>query len=273
MGRASAFRLSGLALLLVGILLAPPAGAVAHGQTTPNPVIFVHGGAGSGAQFESQKMRFTSNGYPARLVRVVEYDSTFALNTMADVYAKIDQLIAELQQETALPFLSGVDHFIPAAPGGTGTVSVSLTSRGVGPARTVNFPNRPSTTDQVTVLLNDFECPGRREGCARGVGFASTTRPSRRRTRHGSPSARPTGGRGLGGLLPRDREREPRRDQQHGASPGQTRAGGARGIPAGSPGEPRSRDRVVGVNEISGRGICRCAAGAGAQRAPRASSP
>jgi hypothetical protein len=34
----------------------------------------------------------------------------------------------------------------------------------------VNFPNRPSTTDQVTVLLNDFECPGRREGCARGVG-------------------------------------------------------------------------------------------------------
>jgi pimeloyl-ACP methyl ester carboxylesterase len=453
--RASAFRRSGLALLLVGILLALPAGAVAHGQSTLNPVIFVHGGAGSGAQFESQKMRFTSNGYPERFVRVVEYDSTFALNTMADVHAKIDQLIAELQQETdrpqvdilghslgtavmqgylnssparaanvahyvnidggqaasppggvptlaiwagrgapgrtiggainvtvpnqthvqsatsaesfaqmykfftgrpprtsdilpergrsievsgravlfpqnsgvqdstlevwrvsgrtgqrnqrnpvvvqalggdgswgpfrikrgehyefalvrtgarthhfysepfvrsdhlvrlltsepdsaldlltekspnhvsmvatrnkelwgdqgaendvleisgtnvcnaatcpvnkrvigmfafdvgsdgatnlaapipalfALPFLSGVDHFIPAAPGGTGTVSVSLTSRGVGPARTVNFPNRPSTTDQLTVQLNDFECPGRREGCARGVG-------------------------------------------------------------------------------------------------------
>ena len=455
MRRASTFRLFGLALALVAMLLALPAGAVAKGKSRLNPVIFVHGGAGSGAQFESQKMRFTSNGYPERLVRVVEYDSTFALNTMADVHAKIDQLIAELQQQTgrpqvdilghslgtavmqgylntsparaanvahyvnvdggqaasppggvptlaiwagrgtpgrsiggainvtvpnqthvqsatsaesflemyrfftgrpprtsnvlpergrsievsgravifpqnsgvqdrtlqvwevrgttgqrrhkrplavqplggdgswgpfkikrgrhyeftlvptdgrthhfyyepfvrsdhlvrlltsepgsaldlltekspnhvsmvatrnkelwgdqgaendvlevrgtnvcsaatcpinkrvigmfafdvgsdratnlaapipalfALPFLSGVDHFIPAAAGGSGKVSVSLTSRGVGPRRTVNFPNRPSTTDQVTVQLSDFECPGRREGCSRGAG-------------------------------------------------------------------------------------------------------
>jgi hypothetical protein len=58
------------------------------------------------------------------------------------------------------------------APGGTGKVWVSLTSRGVGPARTVNFPNRPSTTDQVTVQLNDFECPGRRKGSA-GAGVSA----------------------------------------------------------------------------------------------------
>jgi pimeloyl-ACP methyl ester carboxylesterase len=452
-GRAAAFRRLGPALMLVAILLALPAGAVAGGgKSKLNPVIFVHGGAGSGAQFESQKMRFTSNGYPQRLIRVVEYDSTFGLNTMADVHAGIDELIAELQQETgrpqvdilghslgtavmqgylnssparaanvahyvnidggqaasppggvptlaiwagrgtpgrsiggatnvtvpnqthvesatsaesfvemyrfftgkrpktsdilpergrsievsgravifpqnsgvqdrtlevwevrgssgqrkrrhpvaveslggdgswgpfelgrgghyefalvptdgrthhfyyepfvrsdhlvrlltsepgsaldlltekspnhvsmvatrnkelwgdqgaendlleingtnvcnaatcpinkrvigmfafdvgsdgmtnlsapipalfAIPFISGVDHFIPAAAGGTGKVSVSLTSRGAGPARTVNFPNRPSTTDQVTVQLNDFECPARREGCAK----------------------------------------------------------------------------------------------------------
>ena len=31
------------------------------------PVIFVHGGSGSGAQFESQQMRLTSNGFPQRL--------------------------------------------------------------------------------------------------------------------------------------------------------------------------------------------------------------
>jgi Lipase C-terminal domain/Lipase (class 2) len=450
--RASGFRLFALAIALVAIVVALPAGAVAHGKSRVNPVIFVHGGAGSGAQFESQKMRFTSNGYPEQLIRVVEYDSTFGLNTMADVHAKIDQLIAELQRETgraqvdilghslgtavmqgylnssparaanvahyvnidggqaasppggvptlaiwagrgtpgrsiggainvtvpnqthvqsatsaesfvemykfftgkppktsdivpehgrsievsgravifpqnsgaqdrtlqvwevrgstgqrrrghpvavqalsgdgswgpfeikrgrhyefvlvppdgrthhfyyepflrsdhlvrlltsepgsaldlltekspghvsmvatrnkelwgdqsaendlleingtnvcnaatcpinkrvigmfafdvgsdgatnlsapiaalfALPFISGVDHFIPAVADGAGKVSVSLTSRGAGPARTVNFPNRPSTTDQVTVQLNDFECPGRREGCAK----------------------------------------------------------------------------------------------------------
>jgi triacylglycerol esterase/lipase EstA (alpha/beta hydrolase family) len=40
-----------------------------------NPVIFVHGGSGSGAQFESQAMRFTSNGYRQSEIGVVEYDS------------------------------------------------------------------------------------------------------------------------------------------------------------------------------------------------------
>jgi hypothetical protein len=117
--RASAFRLSGLALLPLGILL-------------------------------------------ARVIGMFAFDvgSDAATNLAAPIPALF-----------ALPFLSGVDRFIPAAPGGTGTVSVSLTSRAVGPARTVNFPNRPSTTDQVTVLLNDFECPGRRKGCARGVGM------------------------------------------------------------------------------------------------------
>jgi hypothetical protein len=57
----------------------------------------------------------------------------------------------------AQPFLSGVDLFVPAATPATGTVSVALTSRGGGPVRTVNFPNSPSTKDQVTVPLNDFE--------------------------------------------------------------------------------------------------------------------
>jgi pimeloyl-ACP methyl ester carboxylesterase len=110
--RASAFRLFGVVLLLVGILLALPAGAAA---AKLNPIIFVHGGAGSGAQFESQKMRFTSNGYPERLVRVVEYDSTFGLNTMADVHAKIDQLIAQLQQETGRAQVDLLGHSLGTA--------------------------------------------------------------------------------------------------------------------------------------------------------------
>jgi hypothetical protein len=57
----------------------------------------------------------------------------------------------------ALPFLSGVDLFIPAATPPTGVVSVALRSRGAGPVRTVNFPNFPSSTDSVSVNLNDFE--------------------------------------------------------------------------------------------------------------------
>lgn len=39
------------------------------------PLIFVHGLAGSGAQFESQALRFTSNGYPESYIKVFEYDT------------------------------------------------------------------------------------------------------------------------------------------------------------------------------------------------------
>jgi hypothetical protein len=56
-----------------------------------------------------------------------------------------------------LPFLSGVDIFIPAARPPTGTVSVSLRSRGSDPVRTLTFPNFPSTTDGAVLQFNDFE--------------------------------------------------------------------------------------------------------------------
>jgi len=64
-----------------------------------HPIIFVHGGSGSGAQFESQAMRFASNGYPEKYIAVVEYDSG-NLDFPEDlpiVHAEIDARIAELQ--------------------------------------------------------------------------------------------------------------------------------------------------------------------------------
>ena len=67
-----------------------------------NPIIFVHGGSGSGAQFESQAMRFASNGYPQSYLAVVEYDSG-GLDFPEDlpiVHAEIDARIAELQAAT-----------------------------------------------------------------------------------------------------------------------------------------------------------------------------
>ena len=65
-----------------------------------NPIIFVHGGSGSGAQFESQAMRFASNGYPHRYIRVLEYDSSSIGAILPAVLAELDALIAELQAET-----------------------------------------------------------------------------------------------------------------------------------------------------------------------------
>lgn len=68
------------------------------------PIIFVHGGSGSGAQFATQAMRFASNGYDPDILTVVEYNSAaLSPGNSADaafVYGKIDARIAELQAKT-----------------------------------------------------------------------------------------------------------------------------------------------------------------------------
>ena len=56
-----------------------------------------------------------------------------------------------------IPFLTGVDVYMPAESPPTGQVTVGLVSRSVGPQRTLTFPNFPGTTDVETVQLNDFE--------------------------------------------------------------------------------------------------------------------
>lgn len=74
-----------------------------------NAVIFVHGFEGSGAQFESQKMRLTSNGYPDRYVVTFEYDSAEFASALQGgsvqaqeqpLFARMDGLIARLKKIT-----------------------------------------------------------------------------------------------------------------------------------------------------------------------------
>jgi pimeloyl-ACP methyl ester carboxylesterase len=77
-----------------------------------NPILFVHGGSGSGAQFETQAMRFTSNGYPQDHIAVVEYDSgglSFP-DDLPIVFAAIDAKIAELQATTRRPQVDLMGH-------------------------------------------------------------------------------------------------------------------------------------------------------------------
>ena len=96
---------------LVALLAAQLAGAKPPSTTGElDPIVFVHGGAGSGAQFESQAMRFTSNGYPAELIHVVEYDSTFGLNTMDEVQARLDALIDDVLAATGRDGVNLVGH-------------------------------------------------------------------------------------------------------------------------------------------------------------------
>lgn len=98
-----------VAVLVIGavVALAP---ATVQAQAAPRPVIFVHGVLGSANQFESQSMRFTSNGYPIDHVVGFDYDSvTIGANTEA-VRARLDALIASLQASTGSAQVDLVGH-------------------------------------------------------------------------------------------------------------------------------------------------------------------
>ncbi|WP_367128462.1 hypothetical protein [Saccharothrix sp. HUAS TT1] len=57
----------------------------------------------------------------------------------------------------ALPFLTGVDAYLPAQPGGGDPVLVTQTARGSGGAsRTIAVPNLPSDEHSVTVQFKDY---------------------------------------------------------------------------------------------------------------------
>jgi pimeloyl-ACP methyl ester carboxylesterase len=101
-----------LAALLAALAAPGPASAAAPKPKPPklNPVIFVHGFVGSGAQFESQQQRFTSNGYPQRLIGVLEYDSTFGLATREQVFERLDALIARMQRRSGRPQVDLLGH-------------------------------------------------------------------------------------------------------------------------------------------------------------------
>ncbi len=100
-----------LALLLgAGVLAVAAAPLSAHPPDVDRrPIVFVHGGAGSGAQFESQAMRFTSNGYPADRIRVLEYNS-FDRTTFGEIPARLDALIAELTAATGFEQIDLLGH-------------------------------------------------------------------------------------------------------------------------------------------------------------------
>ncbi|MFC4259773.1 alpha/beta fold hydrolase [Marinobacter lacisalsi] len=62
------------------------------------PIVFVHGGAGSAAQYMSQAMRFASNGYPENYIFAFEYHGV-APHNPAELDAFIDDVLAETGEE------------------------------------------------------------------------------------------------------------------------------------------------------------------------------
>ena len=72
-------------LLAVGLsaLTVAASDAGAASKKTPTPMIFVHGQSGSAQQFESNAMRFDSNGFPKNRIFAYEYDTNEATNDLA----------------------------------------------------------------------------------------------------------------------------------------------------------------------------------------------
>jgi lipase/uncharacterized protein/lipase (class 2) len=93
------------------VLWAAVAPASAKAKKMPmNPILIVHGFESSGANFESQTMRFESNGYPHSWVATIDYNSTAAVGNPTEVHEQIDKAIAELKQRTGRSQVDLVGH-------------------------------------------------------------------------------------------------------------------------------------------------------------------
>jgi Lipase C-terminal domain/AF_1763-like, C-terminal domain/Lipase (class 2) len=115
MRRARSLPVGAVVVVAVALLAAPAAGTKKKdGKLDPDrvtPLIFVHGGSGSGAQFESQQMRMTSNGFPQRYIHVLEYDTLASLDdTIDEVHANLDALIERVKAKTGKPQVDVLGH-------------------------------------------------------------------------------------------------------------------------------------------------------------------
>src|ERR1043166_6637891 len=126
--RFIASALAGAVLVLSGASAADAASSFKQ-----NPIVFVHGIEGSGAQFESQKMRFMSNGYPERWIDEGDYNSTRAVADKSEVDQQIDDAIAALEQRTGKSQVDVVAHSL-----GTSVMYDYLTNGAMAAQRRAN---------------------------------------------------------------------------------------------------------------------------------------
>src|SRR4030095_5796069 len=86
-----------------------------------------------GGQFESQAMRFVSNGYPEDWIDTVDYNSTAAVGDTTQVDQQIDDKIAALKAHTGKSQVDVVAHSL-----GTTVMNGYLTDSTNGAARRAN---------------------------------------------------------------------------------------------------------------------------------------
>lgn len=130
-------------VVVVGVLLAAlavgagaPVSSQTAGDDVARPILFVHGFMGSGQQFETQALRFTSNGYAPDLIDVFEHDSLAYPGSQAQVWAGLDARI------DALLTSSGADQiYLVGHSQGTGVSQGYLNSDPARAARVAAYVN------------------------------------------------------------------------------------------------------------------------------------
>jgi pimeloyl-ACP methyl ester carboxylesterase len=158
------------------VAIAAPASASAGDAPKPTPVIFVHGNSGSAQQFETNAMRFTSNGYPHGRLFAYEYDTSGSSNDAA--IAGLDGYIADVKSRTGAGQVDVLAHSrgttvmhaylnssteraaavrryvnfdgrtADSPPGGVATLAVwgeGSQTREIGGAQNLRFPNKAHT--------------------------------------------------------------------------------------------------------------------------------
>ncbi|MEM0203014.1 MAG: hypothetical protein QXO16_00030 [Archaeoglobaceae archaeon] len=137
------------------------------------PIIFVHGLAGSGAQFESQALRFTSNGYPESYIKVVEYDTiTWALVVETDLLVTglgselgvnitelidqetLDKILAKPRDKVIDEVFGRIDEMINKTLAETGKDKVDLVGHSMGTFLLMRYVNSsPERASKVAHLI------------------------------------------------------------------------------------------------------------------------
>jgi pimeloyl-ACP methyl ester carboxylesterase len=103
------------------------------------PIVFVHGNSGSAQQFETNAMRFTSNGFPQDRLFAYEYDTSVPNNVSA--VEGLDGYLAEVKRRTGATQVDVLAH-----SRGTLVMHTYLASpeRAANVRNYVNFDGRPS---------------------------------------------------------------------------------------------------------------------------------
>ena len=97
----------GFIALAAGVLL--PSSAVAASKAkAPLPLIFVHGTSGSAQQFETNAMRFVSNGFPQNRIFTLEYSTSLPTNDHAIV--ALDDLVDRVLARTGASKVNLLGH-------------------------------------------------------------------------------------------------------------------------------------------------------------------